>query len=1156
MSPSVQQVVITMKNEITRKLTSLTLLTILLASGVTFAVPGSLPAAEAAHNANLFVSAESSIFKNTFGGPMVVEIVINDPALTDTDEAKGEPDVTINGKDVRMVQGSDGLWYAYVADRLQAQTADNIAALGINGLLGTDDPGQGLDFGVFCGTGTDISDVGPGTIILTDTVGIALPNEGGGADDTAGTNNGLQTAVSAAFPDCTPTGVGVRTNNVVREQHNPSSTAGTNPLGQIDLGSGIWPFIQLYKFNPTGSVEIKYNKGGGTQTTTLTFDTLDTYSKISLDKSTYTTGSEVHAVLTDGQLNIDPTDEDSWTFGTAAPFATHYQLFTENGAIAGDITPGGSPNIAPNLSSLMFEDNGIVKLNPGAPAIVDLDANNDQTLFVDSTVALTSTVQLPAGTQPMTFVETGANTGSLTNYDENDDSNLDVLAGAARGTSASIDYNKKATSIVVGFGFGTLSFATPTGGVWNSGEEIAVTLVDSDANKNSRADEDLDVFNPLVTLIPSLSIGDPFTLGETADGATGIDSLFNDDVGGDITNTEDVQKFSKRAVLTTSTFIPSVPTPVEPILATHLIVDLKTDMADLLNTARLLTPPTPPVDITVPGFNGFNLINLDLRSLTTQPITFTVKLLSAADGCPIISTGPYFNGFNDDDEDNDGLINEDPTAGDDPGGLAAPDDDGDGPVGEDAPAACVVTVDPSTIVIGANELSLTDVSGTIPYGIAPTREIGLEIEFSAPIAITSSLTTVGPYPIVTDFFSFGLVNEGLKTDERINNSIYRFELEESGDNTSTFIGTAEYTLLNQINIFSAATYTNLRPIDDEVTFIVHDDLDDEDAPRINYLDLGADGVSTQIADQKDAATHSATVSFDKDSYKVADTVTVTVNDADINVDSDLIDIFVTVAPIVAGISDPAAETVGVALGATAVYLDTNPFGRLLDITFDDERWIESDADGNGIAPFADCVDLEIANGPAFDDGLNDSGFTLIETGTDSGVFKGDFQIPSLYCSRAAIAAGLPPVVSTTGTDIEVNYVDFRDGSGEVIEVGDGAGVRANTGSVSFDRTVYPVPFGAFVDYLATPVSPTTQSLFPTHLTAITTTGAGLVAGETLPQGTLNVHIRVNDPDFDISAAGEDVIAALEPTNGPGNGPLLVSVTRGSARVDLATAGAP
>ena len=357
-----------MKNEITRKITSLTILTILLASSVTFAVPGSMPTAEAAHNANLFVSAESSLFKNTFGGPMVVEIVINDPALTDTDENKGEPDVTVNGKDVRMAQASDGLWYAYVADRTQAQTADQIGVT-----AGT--PGVGLDFGTFCAaTGTTIDGgLTAATTTFTETVGIAISGDAtGGSQGTA--ENPLVTACTASAPD-TP---GTDNVNVVREEKalntNPVQT---NGFGQLDLDSDAWPFIQLYDFNPTGNVEIKYNKGGGVQTTTLTFDTLDTYSKITLDRSKYTTGSEVHAVLTDGQLNIDPTDEDSWTFATL-PTATqtHYQIFDENGASTA--ATATSPDVSGTLIAMMFEDNGIVKLNgntQGGASIVDLDTN-------------------------------------------------------------------------------------------------------------------------------------------------------------------------------------------------------------------------------------------------------------------------------------------------------------------------------------------------------------------------------------------------------------------------------------------------------------------------------------------------------------------------------------------------------------------------------------------------------------------------------------------------------------------------------------------------------------------------------------------------------------------------------------------------------------
>ena len=57
-----------------------------------------------AANPNLFVSAENSAFENMFTGSQVVEVVIIDPNLRDTDSGKGEPDVTINGKKLRMVQ--------------------------------------------------------------------------------------------------------------------------------------------------------------------------------------------------------------------------------------------------------------------------------------------------------------------------------------------------------------------------------------------------------------------------------------------------------------------------------------------------------------------------------------------------------------------------------------------------------------------------------------------------------------------------------------------------------------------------------------------------------------------------------------------------------------------------------------------------------------------------------------------------------------------------------------------------------------------------------------------------------------------------------------------------------------------------------------------
>jgi hypothetical protein len=44
--------------------------------------------------------------------------------IDDTDQAKGEPDVTVNGKILRMVQAVDGNWYGYLGDVTKGEAAD------------------------------------------------------------------------------------------------------------------------------------------------------------------------------------------------------------------------------------------------------------------------------------------------------------------------------------------------------------------------------------------------------------------------------------------------------------------------------------------------------------------------------------------------------------------------------------------------------------------------------------------------------------------------------------------------------------------------------------------------------------------------------------------------------------------------------------------------------------------------------------------------------------------------------------------------------------------------------------------------------------------------------------------------------------------------
>ena len=319
--------------------------------------------------------------------------------------------------------------------------------------------------------------------------------------------------------------------NVIREPKTPSDPPGDNNVGQIGIGENEFPAIQLYDFSVDGTVEIKYNKGGGQQQIDLVYlDDADSYADLSLDRTSYPQGASVHMVITDLQLNIDPTDEDSWTFGTAEG-TTHYQLFNENG----ENDPSRIVDLLPDrpiisrsadpidMSSLNFDDNGVLIFNPDTQntltPVLTLVDNNDQnitdaTSYADARSATSDEDnQLDAGSGPVTFVETQSNSGIFKNTDEGDIANVMIADDALRGTTATIDYNDSAVSVLVKHSFGTVTFdKDAVGGVWNSGEEIPVSLVDGDFNKNSLVDEDLDLNNPEITLVPAIRIGSPITL--------------------------------------------------------------------------------------------------------------------------------------------------------------------------------------------------------------------------------------------------------------------------------------------------------------------------------------------------------------------------------------------------------------------------------------------------------------------------------------------------------------------------------------------------------------------------------------------------------------------------------------------------------------------
>ena len=577
------------------------------------------------------------------------------------------------------------------------------------------------------------------------------------------------------------------------------------------------------------------------------------------------------------------------------------------------------------------------------------------------------------------FTEDDSNESTFSNSPD-DASNLKTQSDAQRGVSFSIEYDNTTTS---GVEYSTTNIVIDAGDEWNSGEEIGITLTDSDANTNSLDANDLLVANA-GQMLPIIEFGAPFTLLGITDitvtnpGPDGNDGTMESPTNINQTSTDDItasdDATNKRLMLG----------GINVVEHSLLIFDLGTAANVGINTGE--------------NSGETHVANFDVNSL-------------GDDAVAKINFGPVISG-------------------------------------------------PTELGAGSGN------------AVLDTSAVSADTEVTFIIHILTA-TTIDDSPIVFDIFSFGLED---KTDptSNTNDAIYRLELEEDGDNSSDFIGTLEYIGLNQYNILNPNTYGNIDALGDSIILI-----SDDDSISVEYLDLDDTGGHTTFTAEEDTPTHSGSVSLSSDGYKVADTVTVTVTDADLNVDSAKADVYTTY-------KDAVDSMHGV---------EDHP---VLTVSIDDAQWV---------------------SGCGLGEGLGASQFSLRETGSDSGVFIGTFAVPANHCLSGDPSGN---AVTVTGTDISAEYTDFRDDSGSIITVSASAGIRSNTGSVSLDRTVYPVPIGDDRD---------TDTDFATH------------TDNTLGQHDLTIYVSINDADSDTSSNGIDSIDAST---------LEISVIRGSAQPKVLT----
>lgn len=410
-------------------------------------IPKYEPVQHVSSNPNLYVSAENPLFKNYFAGPMVIEVIVTDPDIQRLDQAYGEPIVTVNGKRLRMAQATDGNWYAYFADRNQAIAAANTAVL----------TGKGLNFGGFCDP-TSAFSPNPG-VTFSETKGFTIARGGFGSIND--TNNGGAKITPSNLPICTNT-QGTLTStpmeHVVRD--NKTLNSNTNGFGATSNYVNAWPIIQLYDFSaiPT-PVTVDYQKAGGDQIVNLTFDRIpSSMIHVIAPRPDFPPGSQIQGDLIDPQLNIDPTSQDSWTWGASETNNTlYYMAFDQNGNPDADGT-AAMQNLIGNLTTFMFNHNGRVTENarPQGVVVFKSQGNGIQTLFADNS-GLMRTKSITALSAPITLREIAPNSGIVSDYDDGGIADLVMKSDAPRDKSLLVSYNDRDYTIIVKYHTATLT---------------------------------------------------------------------------------------------------------------------------------------------------------------------------------------------------------------------------------------------------------------------------------------------------------------------------------------------------------------------------------------------------------------------------------------------------------------------------------------------------------------------------------------------------------------------------------------------------------------------------------------------------------------------------------------------------------------------------
>jgi len=968
-----------MNNEIQRKITSLTLMTVMLAGGMTIAYPGMEPAFAAGE---LSVSASEV---GNFAGIQVIEIVVDDDARSDTSESQGIPNVEINGDDVLMAQLDDGTWRGYIANQRAIDTYEGNTGTSITGIYG----GAALGASYYAGSDSDqtygqtpdfldgakpLSAVGGSQITpavsattTVDFTGVTFEtaaewtlthdgvqelsdgpaiNIGGqiylsGANDTADftfDNTGDPTADFIALAneiDQHDNDVDLLdiTGNVIRLISKNDGSIG-NILITDESGSGAITVVQTITAVDADTISINgetYTAVEGNPNQTNEFNAVsDAAAADTLSSALEASDDDINSQVDNGDNTIVIlTVNEPGSLGNTIPITSFAGPRIVAPAFSGGLNEAGSVDNNPSLDTsdrpfiqtYDISDNSDVTITYGTGSTAETvkllyDYDDDKDISLDRQ-------KYPLGA--FIFIDLDDSLLNLSPTAEefwsfSQDGTVNFAIGSPTLISVgNIDYES------VGFEEGPFEFDVNDGvyelsdtGIHNTIKEITDNVVlfrESNDNNNIFVNYDRSDESNLIVKgngEASVSYNSAYSIiQDTFNGVLKFLTTVDEWYAGvelEVQLVDEDRNLNSRSDETIKILEDEVP---YIIIGDPITIELLDNLyfaqdIDLTNHERIdLGTPTNSKVATADGNSNtdFNVIHIEHEypydaAANEYVLNYINYDFTAFGG----SSGTFFAGFGDDGSDLPSGVDDQST---------------------DEKLSFTFEVDPDLVFDG---------------------DIYIDIfSFGQEGAISNG-------DIDADLFT-GDIEDNVN---RVNDAIYRFELEETDDNTATYTGTVEYIMINQLNVFDKDTYDNISATGDEIIIIVNEDSDGSDAIRVSYNDVDSTDNDETISAQEDANTHSGKISLDKEGYTAGNTITVTLEDSDLNTDSDTIQTY-------------NVNTLQNWVGNDNVWL--------VQMLIDDVLY-----DGS--------CDSKLK--------LSRTGFSLIETGDETGIFVGTLKLPAQY----------------------------------------------------------------------------------------------------------------------------------------------------------------